>query len=58
MDYVIALIGMPLLMVFWVLVQRWTADDPDVERVGRCMNCTCGKGLDEECERRLSEAEL
>ena len=53
-NYLIALVAMPLLMVFWVLVQRWTAENPDEERIGGCMGCTCGKG-EGACERELME---
>lgn len=56
MDYLIALIAMPILMVVWVVVQRWAADDPEEDSIGgRCDGCTCG--LDSaSCDRREREA--
>ena len=51
MNYLIAVVAMPVLMVVWVVVQRMAGYDPDEDGTGRCVGCTCGRSLDS-CEKQ------
>jgi hypothetical protein len=53
MNYLIALVAIPLMMVVWVLVQRWAGYDPDQDSSGGCAGCTCGRSM-ESCERKAA----
>ncbi|HJN51021.1 MAG: hypothetical protein QGI68_18500 [Pseudomonadales bacterium] len=52
MDYLIAIVATPLLMVFWAVVQLLGDGNDEVpeEYGGRCIGCTCARDLDS-CER-------
>jgi len=50
LNYLIAIVGTPLLLIVWVVVQQWAggADRGD-GNLGRCVGCSCGRDLDS-CE--------